>query len=102
MKTRNEKRNRLFAAAVAVALLFSIILSETFIATHFVHECTGSGCPVCQELHMAAAFLQQISAASVLSAVCFFYIISIFSGIHGYSYLFRKNTLISQKVRMDD
>jgi hypothetical protein len=56
------KQKSVFLTAFALCVCFGTMAAraENFIITHAEHECTGSDCPVCLQLEMAAAFVRLV------------------------------------------
>jgi len=63
------KIKRRTAAVILLALYFFItFLSVSFIMTEAHHDCTGENCPICREIHIVQAALNNFSIVCGLTA----------------------------------
>ncbi|MCR5784553.1 MAG: hypothetical protein K6G40_02785 [Eubacterium sp.] len=93
---------RIIAAAITAAVILVLFLSAFYIAEHMNHECSGEDCPICETIYQCTNNINQLSLAAVVLA-CVFAAISYLSEIkEEYSFIAPINSLISQKVRLND
>ncbi len=96
------KRNRAAARLLSAVILFAVILSVLFIAEEAGHDCTGESCPICHEIRVCARMLNLLGTA-VAGAVILAgsrFIVPVAVRRHPELSFF--NTLIRQKVRLND
>ncbi len=97
-----KNRIRILTGIMAIMMLFVVLLSSFYIASHVDHDCTGEDCPVC-------AFLQQcensirgmgngINAVIAVILPAIIYLIFISSGISSFEW----DTPVSRKVRLNN
>lgn len=100
---------RYFHRKKLLALLCSLCIAGTFFfASWFVvnteHRCIGNNCPVCIQIHNYADFLHKFSSALITFFGCVAFLAAVFFTIFlsvGY-FDKNKNTLVHQKVRMNN
>jgi len=56
------KKSLLFLA-VALCIIFSVVLAENFAAVDIKHDCIGESCPICLHIETAKGFLKSLKAA---------------------------------------
>ena len=101
-KTANEYRYTA-AGILGVMMLVIVLLSSSYISLEAGHNCNGEQCPICACVRICENILKQagngITAAVVIFA--FLRILLCVSAFVLFSTLV-KNTLISEKVRMNN
>lgn len=101
MLKKNQNR-RIIALFLSFAIIFTIHYYMNFESTHYVHECKGTDCPICHELHVAEAILNQLGTV-ILTVMCnFFLTTTIKKEAVLFECSFQERTLILDKVRIDD
>lgn len=97
----NADRKR-FAGIMGILMLFFILFSSVYMIAEADHECTGDHCPVCVCIEQCENMLYQIGTGvitviEVIIPVLYtaFYAVLI-------SHVFTGETLISEKVRMNN
>ncbi|WP_333813567.1 hypothetical protein [Muricomes intestini] len=95
-------KKRILSAILVLVVLCVLFLSNIYIGGHIRHDCTGDGCPICAEIHHAQNLINQLGGALVLTVVVLgtVYIVeAVLSIIYS---LIQRETLISNKVRLND
>ena len=90
------------AMCMAFLILMVLFYLQIYLITNIHHNCSGNGCSVCAEIHMAEAIIQQIGSAiqAVLFLIAFLCFITESISIVNQVNLF--NTPVKMKVRMND
>jgi len=93
---------RIIAWVAAVATVLVMLFSVLFISENTMHHCHGHECPICQEMDQCLNNIKKLGAALVVAAVS----IMVFaqpreSLSEGLAELIC-NSLISQKVRLNN
>lgn len=99
---QNRKINKLRTVLAVILLVFSIF-SVAAISLEKNHQCSGENCPVCFVIAVAEQNLKLLSLIAVFTVIK----ISDFSFrksvlILSKKFLIKSNTLISQKIRIND
>ena len=100
-KMRNK--NIKFLPLILSAVMFLLMaFSAFYIAEETVHECSGEECPVCECLQICEGILYETQGARliIISALIAYALICRI-GMNG-STVFSFDTLVSEKVRMDN
>ncbi len=99
---RGNNSGKIMVSCMAIFLLLALFYSHVFISTHIHHDCSGEGCPVCAEIRIAEAIVQQIGSAlhTVMYLVAFVSITIGSISIANQVTLF--HTPVEMKVRMND
>ena len=99
MRNKNIKFLPLILSAVMFLLM---AFSAFYIAEETVHECSGEECPVCECLQICEGILYETQGARliIISALIAYALICRI-GMNG-SMVFSFDTLVSEKVRMDN
>lgn len=94
--------NKIIAFLVVMLIVLVMLFSCVYVVEHVDHECTGEDCPVCALICQYLDNIKQIICIAVAS-ICFF-ALSITGLCIKENYINRAfvNSLISQKVRMND
>lgn len=99
----HTKRQRFLAIVAGIAILFFVLSSLLFIVKESNHQCADPDCSVCEFIHTAENNLRSIGTASMGGVPSFIIpILYLFTGIVLFTLFIPKDTLISQKVRMDN
>jgi len=92
---------------IALSLLFCFVivsLSATiFIITQSNHNCIGSNCPVCKQIHDVQKFLDRIGRATIILlavAVCSFTTCTTWIKLDSFQVYF--STPVSVKIRLNN
>lgn len=99
MRNKNIKFLPLILSAVMFLLM---AFSAFYIAEETVHECSGEECPICECLQICEGILYETQGARliIISALIAYALICRI-GMNG-STFFSFDTLVSEKVRMDN
>ena len=99
---QNKKLNKVRIALAVLLLVFSIF-SVINIALERNHECSGENCPICFVISTVEQNLKLLSLTAVFAATSPLFIASNKSVlISSKILLIKSNTLISQKIRIND
>lgn len=99
---QNKKLNKVRIALAVLLLVFSIF-SVINIALERNHECSGENCPICFVISTAEQNLKLLSLTAVFAATSSLFIASNKSVLISSKIpLIKSNTLISQKIRIND
>jgi len=100
--TKKSENKKIIALILIFVILFVIYYYINFESTHYIHECSGADCPICHELHVAEAMLNQLGAV-IRTIMYSFFLIVIFKKVTVlFKCSFQERTLILDKVRIDD
>lgn len=100
--TNKMEAKKIIVVLLALVILFVIHYYINFESTHYIHECSGADCPICYELHVAEAILNQLGAV-ILTVLCSFFLIATIKKVAVlFICSFQERTLILDKVRIDD
>lgn len=98
----NIKQHRIRLALSLLLIAFTI--STLLYTTHEMHhECSGEDCPICQLIHISVQSLKLLTFA-----LATFFVSQNFKNIKTYKdsiivkSVLKPNTLISQKIRLND
>lgn len=95
-------RKNIISLILAGAVLCAFLLSDLYISDHIEHHCTGEDCKVCIEIQHAESMINQIGGA-VLPVMVMVGIIAIVINFLPLIYSFiQRETLISEKVRLNN
>ncbi|MBP5761750.1 MAG: hypothetical protein J6W48_02140 [Lachnospiraceae bacterium] len=98
-----RNKNIQFLPLILSAVMFLLMaFSAFYIAEETVHECSGEECPVCECLQICEGILYETQGARliIISALIAYALICRI-GMTG-STVFSFDTLVSEKVRMDN
>jgi len=96
------KKRREIAAVLCAVLLLILAFSAAYIVIEAGHNCTGEGCPICQEIQVCRQILNTVGTVLV-SAVIFLGVFILFTAVlHMFFWAAPAITLISLKVKLSD
>lgn len=96
------KRNRAAARLLSAVILSAVILSVLFLAKEADHDCTGENCPICHAIRDCARALNLLGAAVPGAAILAGSRFVVPASVRRYQEPLFYNTLIRQKVRLND
>ncbi len=102
MKKHFLKMKRPAALAAGLFMLIAVLFSALYLASEADHDCAGEDCPICSVMHQCENTLHRISdgtaapAAAPLPAVIFLFS-ALFISINHID-----ETLVSEKVRLNN
>ncbi|MFA9377342.1 MAG: hypothetical protein ACERKZ_11390 [Lachnotalea sp.] len=99
---RKIMRKKYLAVFMCMCVVALISLSYLFIVTHAEHNCTGKDCPICAQIQVAQHFIEQIKTAIITVAVFISAIILSYYNKKVVCIFEESNTLIKQKVRLNN
>ena len=96
-------KNIKFLPLILSAVMFMLMaFSAFYIAEESVHECSGEECPICECLQICDGVLYETQGARLIIISAFIaYALICRIGMTG-STVFSFDTLVSEKVRMDN
>ena len=97
-----EYLKRGIAAIVCITLILGVLFSAFYIAHEYEHDCTGEDCPICQYIAECEAFVNQISTGIVFLFTAIAIVSLAIKLIEELSEVFSYDTLVSQKVRLNN
>ncbi len=100
--SQNSTAKRVSAAVIAAALLLVFFLAGAFIALESDHECEGENCPVCECLEQCGITLRQLGMSLAKPGVSLFTFFFLITGTLRYIIVVCRQTLVSNKVRLND
>lgn len=91
---------RIISVMLCIVMVFSIVLSATFIINFKDHECIGDKCEICCHIHACEQTLKKLAiGASVLAEILALRTVSAPIPLLSHCVRFR-DTLISMKVKL--
>lgn len=97
-----EYLKKSIAAMLGVALILGVLFSAFYIANEYEHDCTGEDCPICQYIAECEAFVNQISTGIVFIFAAILLISFAVKAFENLSEAVSYDTLVSQKVRLNN
>ena len=96
------KRNRLITSALAMAVVFVMLVSVCLIALEADHDCHGEDCPICEQISLCE---NTIRLGGIAAATALFFGLTV--GSIGLLLLsanesFNRHSLITLKVKHSD
>ncbi len=101
-KTVYRKSNRIITGVIVIMMLFIVLLSAYFIASHVHHNCSGEDCPICVCIQQCEMLIRGLGSGVPDSAAVFtllFVAAAVTSKTAG-AILF--NNPVSDKVRLNN
>lgn len=102
MLDRAQKHSRVFAALLALALVFALLLCAAAVTLRAHHDCAGEDCPVCCVICSCEALLRAVrltgSGLLFLAAALFACALFFLAGAAGPDRL----TLVTMKVKLTE
>ena len=95
------KKRKIAAWVALFAIVFVMLASMLFISGHAHHDCTGEDCPICEVLMMCETNLKMTGVVALV-CICHFFSVRIIKSEFLVSRTYVFDSLISQKVRMND
>lgn len=90
------------AVIVGAMLFLGVFLSNLYVAEEFVHDCIGEECPICETIDECEAFVNRISTGLILVAVALLAVVSVLKTIEIATEEVFFETLVSEKVRLNN
>ena len=97
-----SKLNRKLAGIMAIMMLFVMLFSAIFIASHLDHDCTGDDCPICECICQCENLLHGSWDGSAFSAAGILPVVLITVSIFISYCVTIFDTPVSEKVRMNN
>lgn len=98
--TGNDRR--FTAGIMAVMLLFAVLFSMFFLSAEVGHECNHDDCPICACMQQCSNTIHSISNSFVAVATALIPNIYFISFAKSNILNIKADTLVSQKVRLDN
>lgn len=103
MRVRNDqKARRITACIMIVMVLFIMLFSECFIASHADHDCSGEDCPICACIHQCESMLRGFGSTLLGFVVLICPPLCVLASIFLFARFCARITPVSQKVRMNN
>lgn len=103
MRNIGLKRMRdLIISFLCAALLLGVLFSAFFIANEYHHDCTGEECPICQIIAECEAFINQIATGLVIAFEAVLVLAAAQDIRVMLGNLLVADTLVTQKVRLNN
>lgn len=99
---KQNRVQKIIALCMILLLFCTPFFAKIFIITNLHHDCSKTDCPICAEIQIAEAIVQQFN--SLLQAVIILFSFAIFIA-EGISILYQVNlvhTPVEMKVRIND
>jgi len=97
-----EKKKKVIAVFLTVALLFVMLYSALFIAAEADHDCVGENCPICYQINVCQNALKNLSLAVCAAAFAAAFAYTLCRGISVCTDYAQSYTLVSLKVKLSD
>ena len=97
-----EKKKRVLAALLAVAVLFVMLYSALFIAVHADHDCDGEDCPICYQINVCQNTLKNLSFAVSVAVLAAAFTYTLCRSISACADVIPSYTLVSLKVKLTE
>lgn len=99
---QNQKTKGITAWIVTVVTVIVLLFSAFYLVEHAEHDCTGSECPICMVMAQCSNNLKAIGTALILASASLFLFTLTNKELHYDKIISLSNSLISQKVRMNN
>lgn len=99
---QNQNFKSITAWVAMSAIVFVLLFSTCYIVEHADHECTGRDCPICLIMEQCGNNLKSIGTAIMISCVAVVLFSSLQENKHYQISMFPCNSLVSQKIRMNN
>lgn len=97
-----EKKKKIAAILLAVAVLLVVLYSALFIAAETNHDCTGENCPICYQINVCQNALKNLSSAVCTAILTAAFIHTLCKNILICRNFVQNYTLVSLKVKLSD
>ena len=97
-----EKKKKVIAVFLTVALLFVMLYSALFIAAEADHDCVGENCPICYQINVCQNALKNLSLAVCAAVFAAALPYTLCRGISVCADYAQSYTLVSLKVKLSD
>ena len=97
-----EKKKKVIAVFLTVALLFVMLYSALFIAAEADHDCVGENCPICYQINVCQNTLKNLSFAVSAAVLAAAFTYTLCRGISVCTDYAQSYTLVSLKVKLSD
>ncbi len=101
-KISDKNMRKMIACIMMIMMLFTVSVSSFFVSEHFHHDCDGEDCPICETLQICENAIRCIGGAIVPAVLAGFAFVTIVQAICVSTELFLNDTLVSQKVRLNN
>ncbi len=97
-----QKHRRLFAACILILYISISVFCFSFIIKEADHNCSGAGCEVCSMIAQAENTLRTLGTGLLLCSFVFLSVCNIFENEKLCSKCLLVQTLVSQKIRLNN
>lgn len=99
---QNQNLKKITALVAMLATVFVLLFSTSYLIEHAEHNCTGSDCPICAIMEQCGNNLKTIITAIILACIAIILFSVLQETVHYQFHSVSSNSLISQKVRMNN
>ncbi len=99
---QRKSTKRIVAWVALIATLFVVLFSAVYISENMAHHCDGEDCPICETLHQCTNIIKTIGSAVVIVATSILSIFYVKEILKADTDCVLCNSLIIQKVRMNN
>ncbi len=96
------RAKKIAAGVMATMMLVIVLLSAAFIAAESDHDCCGDDCPICACLELCENNICHISGGAVQAAIIVPIVFICYISFFFVSYIYRRETPVSRKVRLNN
>lgn len=103
--TDNRQQNilrRSMAALICLWLVCGVVFSVFFVSNEYDHDCSGDECPICQIITVCENFVKNISGGLILAVAALAAVLVVAGACVKDSADIIADTLITQKVRLNN
>ena len=97
-----EKKKKVIAVFLTVALLFVMLYSALFIAAEADHDCVGENCPICYQINVCQNALKNLSLAVCAAAFAAAFTYTLCRELLTCADCIHRNSLVALKVKLSD
>ena len=103
MKARvRDLTGKVVSYLAASVLFFVMVFSVYYIAEEHCHECEGEDCPICECIHICEGILYQVDGRACAAIALTVILVIVCADESVYIPKFSYDTLVSEKVRIDN
>lgn len=84
------KAKKIISLFLAIFMIFIMIFSVGYIASHLHHDCTGDDCPICFEMQICLNTIKIFSIAVIAAVI-----------LLGLQFKLQKNKILSQEKKIN-
>ena len=100
--SNTSKKQRIMSGIMSLMMLVIVLFSAFFIAAEAGHDCTGDDCPVCACIQQCERTLRGIGGGTAAQRALFVPILFVLMAVGAFAAAARRDTPVSQKVRLNN